>query len=250
MIATDIHGNVTFLNPVAQELCGWSAEEAIGAPLPRVFHIVDEQTREVMEDPVAKVLREERAVRLLGRTVLISKDLVERPIEDNGAPIRDEEGNLRGVVLVFRDVTQTPGRRGGSSPCTGATSADGRQRARLCYLHARSLGTYLELGHRLPNEFSAIRNPRSSAEAATSSGSRKIVPPACPRKNDSPREHRASRRRARCICARTAAGSSPAAWSRPSADLPESFTASRRSARDVTSQAERRGAQGGGSAQG
>src|SRR4051794_5901498 len=100
VIATDIHGKVTFLNPVAQTLCGWSAEEAIGAPLSRVFHIVDEQTREVMEDPVARVVREERAVRLLGRTVLISKDLVERPIEDNGAPIRDGEGNLRGVVLV------------------------------------------------------------------------------------------------------------------------------------------------------
>ncbi len=106
VIATDIHGNVTFLNPVAQELCGWSAEEAIGAPLAQVFHIVDEQTREVMEDPVARVVREERAVRLPGRTVLIAKDLVERPIEDNGAPIRDEEGNLRGVVLVFRDVAQ------------------------------------------------------------------------------------------------------------------------------------------------
>ena len=56
VIATDIHGNVTFLNPVAQDLCGWSAEEAIGAPLARVFHVVDEQTREMMEDPVARVV--------------------------------------------------------------------------------------------------------------------------------------------------------------------------------------------------
>ena len=229
VIATDIHGNVTFLNPVAQELCGWSAEEAIGAPLARVFHIVDEQTREVMEDPVARVVREERAVRLPGRTVLIAKDLVERPIEDNGAPIRDEEGNLRGVVLVFRDVAQ---RRAGEEALRRA-----EERLRLMVDSVQDyaiftldpVGTDLELGHRRRTRFrlSGIRDRRSKRYHPLDPGGSLVA--ACPRKNLSPRKPWGEPKTNAGTCARTAAGSSPAAWSRPSADLPASCSASRRS---------------------
>jgi len=106
VIATDEHGIVTMVNPVAEKLTGWPQEEAVGRPLDEVFHILNEQTRAAVESPVAKVLREGGVVGLANHTVLIRRDRQETAIEDSGAPIRDDAGKTTGVVLVFRDATQ------------------------------------------------------------------------------------------------------------------------------------------------
>src|ERR1051326_5602530 len=105
VISTDYQGNVTYLNPVAERLTGWSNAEADGAPLPEVFCIVNEETRKPAESPVARVLREGQVVGLANHTVLISRSGVEYCIDDSAAPIRDTSGAITGVVLVFRDST-------------------------------------------------------------------------------------------------------------------------------------------------
>ncbi|MEE8583739.1 MAG: HAMP domain-containing protein, partial [Acidobacteriota bacterium] len=102
VIAADQEGRVSFLNPVASALIGWNIEEAMGKPVREVFEIVNEETLEPAEDPVRKVLREKRVVGLANHTLLISKDGTRRPIADSGAPITGQEGNVFGVVLVFR----------------------------------------------------------------------------------------------------------------------------------------------------
>lgn len=106
VIATDVQGRVTFVNPVAERLTGWAEDDARGRPLDQVFSIFSEQTRKHVESPVAKVLREGTVVGLANHTVLRAKGGVEVPIDDSGAPIRGEEGRLLGVVLVFRDATR------------------------------------------------------------------------------------------------------------------------------------------------
>ena len=106
VIATDTEGRVTFLNPVAQDLTGWTEEEAQGQPLEAVFRIVHEQTRQPVENPVVKVLRDGGVVGLGNHTVLIARDGTERPIDDSAAPIMDTTGSAAGVILVFRDVTE------------------------------------------------------------------------------------------------------------------------------------------------
>jgi PAS domain S-box-containing protein len=106
VITTDIQGRVTFLNPVAQTLTGRTQAEANGAPLGDVFTIVNEQSRQPAEDPTRRALREGRVVGLANGTVLIAKDASERPIEDSAAPIRDQNGQVAGVVLVFRDASE------------------------------------------------------------------------------------------------------------------------------------------------
>jgi PAS domain S-box-containing protein len=105
VISTDAQGRVTLLNPVAETLTGWQSAEASGQPLRSVFVIVNETTRQQVEDPVAKVLETGRVVGLANHTVLIARDGVERAIDDSAAPIRDSKGNINGVVLVFRDAT-------------------------------------------------------------------------------------------------------------------------------------------------
>ena len=106
VIATDGQGRVELLNWVAEALTGWNNEEARGQPLEQVFCIVNEETRANVENPVARVLREGLVVGLANHTLLIARDGTERPIADSGAPIRDEQGNITGVVLVFRDQTE------------------------------------------------------------------------------------------------------------------------------------------------
>jgi PAS domain S-box-containing protein len=106
VIATDAQGRVSFMNEVARKLTGWQLEEAVGRELREVFQIVNEETRTEVESPVAKVLREGAVIGLANHTVLIAKDGSETPIDDSGAPIRDEEGNITGVVLIFRDITE------------------------------------------------------------------------------------------------------------------------------------------------
>ena len=106
VIATDTEGRVTFLNGVAQELTGWTQDDAQGRPLEAVFTILHEQTRQPVENPVERVLREGVVVGLGNHTVLIARDGTERPIDDSAAPIRDAAGRMLGVVLTFRDVTE------------------------------------------------------------------------------------------------------------------------------------------------
>ena len=106
VIATDTQGRVTFLNSMAERLTGWTQTDAQGQPLHAVFAILHERTRQPVENPVEKVLRDGAIVGLGNHTVLIAKDGTERPIDDSAAPIRDMAGRLIGVVLTFRDVTE------------------------------------------------------------------------------------------------------------------------------------------------
>ncbi|TAK03081.1 MAG: PAS domain S-box protein [Candidatus Manganitrophaceae bacterium] len=106
VIATDVTGRVLFINRTAEELSGWFQEEAVGRPLSEVFHIVHEKSRADCENPVEKVLATGQVVALANHTVLIAKDGREHAIADSGAPIRNREGRIIGVVLVFRDVTE------------------------------------------------------------------------------------------------------------------------------------------------
>jgi PAS domain S-box-containing protein len=106
VIATDADGLVTRLNPVAEQLTGWSEAQARGLPITTVFHIISEETRRVVENPVDRVLREGVVVGLANHSALIAKDGTEHPIADSGAPIRSSDGSIIGSVLVFRDVTE------------------------------------------------------------------------------------------------------------------------------------------------
>ena len=106
VIATDTEGRVAFLNSVAQELTGWTSEDANGKPLEVVFAIHNEKTRQPVENPVERVLRKGVVVGLANHTILIGKDGAERAIDDSAAPIRDAAGRMIGVVLIFRDVTE------------------------------------------------------------------------------------------------------------------------------------------------
>jgi len=106
VICTDERGGVTLINPVAQKLTGWNQEDAIGQPLETVFRIEDEASRAPRESPVMKVLREGTVVGLANHTVLVSRTGGAIPIDDSGAPIRDPEGNIAGMVLVFRDIAE------------------------------------------------------------------------------------------------------------------------------------------------
>lgn len=106
VIATDIDGRVSFLNPAAATLTGWRQQEAAGRLLEDVFVIINEHTRNTVENPVVKVIREGVVVGLANHTVLIARDGTERPIDDSAAPIRDSEGNVLGAVLVFHDISE------------------------------------------------------------------------------------------------------------------------------------------------
>jgi len=106
VIATDIRGQVVFMNPVAEHLTGWKTADARGRPCDTVFHIVNEMTRREVKSPVWRVLEEGAVVGLANHTVLIAPDGTERAIDDSGAPIRDASERIVGVVLVFRDVTE------------------------------------------------------------------------------------------------------------------------------------------------
>src|SRR6266849_7246349 len=106
VIATDQDGRVSFLNPVAESLTGWTLAEADKQPLATVFQIINEQTRQPAEDPVARVLRDGVVVGLGNHTILIRRDGSEKPIDDSAAPIMDRNNKISGVILVFRDVTE------------------------------------------------------------------------------------------------------------------------------------------------
>lgn len=106
VIATDNNSNVVITNKVAEDLTGWSKEDAVGKPLSEVFYIISEETNEICENPVKKVLETGNIIGLANHTALISKDGSQRSIADSAAPIKDKNGDILGVVLVFRDVTE------------------------------------------------------------------------------------------------------------------------------------------------
>ena len=106
VITTDLEGRVTLINPVAQEMVGWTEAEAEGRPLMEVFRIINDQTRQPSENPIVKVLREGPSAGLAIHTLLVAGDGRETPVEDSAAPIKDEHGNVIGVVLTFRDITE------------------------------------------------------------------------------------------------------------------------------------------------
>ncbi|HET9224939.1 MAG TPA: PAS domain S-box protein, partial [Roseiflexaceae bacterium] len=106
VITTDAAGMVTFMNSVAEALTSWPLAEASGRPLEEVFQIVDETTRAPAENPAGRVLREGVVLGLANHTLLLSRDGLAIPIDDSGAPIRDRDGHIIGVVLIFRDITE------------------------------------------------------------------------------------------------------------------------------------------------
>jgi PAS domain S-box-containing protein len=162
VIATDTSGRVTFLNPTAQALIGWPEEETVGRPLDEIFTIVNEDTREPVQSPVAKVLRDGVAAGLANHTVLIARDGREIPIDDSAAPIRGEDGTVLGVVLVFHDISE---RRN--------LERELRHRAgRLAEADRRKDEFLAMLAHELRNPLAPIRNalhimamPGASGEA-------------------------------------------------------------------------------------
>jgi PAS domain S-box-containing protein len=106
VITTDTSGRVQSLNPVAEELTGWPQSEAVGRPLSEIFHIFNEDTRTPVENPAERALQEGHVVGLANHTILVSRSGVHTPIDDSAAPIRDEEGRVHGVVLIFRSVAE------------------------------------------------------------------------------------------------------------------------------------------------
>jgi PAS domain S-box-containing protein len=106
VITTDLERRVTLINPVAQEMVGWTEAEAEGRPLTEVFRIINEETRQSSESPVLRVLREGSSVGLASNALLVARDERETPVDGSAAPIRDEHGNIIGVVLTFRDVAE------------------------------------------------------------------------------------------------------------------------------------------------
>ncbi len=117
VITTDAKGCVSWLNPAAERMTGWLSSEASGRPLPQVFQIVNQETRQPAENPVTACLQQERKVGLASQTVLISRDGAEFGIEDSAAPIRSARGEVLGAVLVFHDVTEQRRLSGEMSYC-------------------------------------------------------------------------------------------------------------------------------------
>lgn len=126
VITTDERGRVTLMNTIAEQLTGWTQADAVGRPLVEVFPIINEYTRETVESPVDKVMREGVIVGLANHTILLAKDGREVPIDDSGAPIRDSRGNIAGVVMVFRDIS---GRRAAEQEADRLYQAEQEARA-------------------------------------------------------------------------------------------------------------------------
>jgi PAS domain S-box-containing protein len=106
VIVTDVRGRITFFNNVAEKLTGWASLEAQAQHCATVFNIINESSRQTVESPVEKVLRLGTIVGLANHTVLVRRDGSEIPIDDSGAPIKESDGAVRGVVLVFRDFSE------------------------------------------------------------------------------------------------------------------------------------------------
>jgi len=105
VLCTDISGNITYLNLVAEAMTGWKREEAIGKPLGEVFRIIDGSTRKPAQNPMEMAVEQNRTVGLTVNCVLIRRDGFESAIEDSAAPIHDRVGRVTGAVIVFHDVS-------------------------------------------------------------------------------------------------------------------------------------------------
>ena len=156
VITTDTRGKVTFLNPVAEKMTGWSSAEAIGMPLEAVFHIVNEYTGERVGNPVGPALRQGSVVGLANHTVLLARNGGEIAIEDSAAPIRDASGAISGAVMVFHDVT-----------------ARRRAEAALRDADRRKDEFLATLAHELRNPLAPIRQATYIAKAAGASEAQK-----------------------------------------------------------------------------
>ncbi|MEX1041310.1 MAG: PAS domain S-box protein [Pirellulaceae bacterium] len=106
IIATGRDGVIVYLNPVAESLTGWAADEAVGQPLESVFHIINEETRQPLISPVSRAVREGESLEFGNHVLLVAKNGVERAISDGVAPIRDDKGRILGVVVVFKDISE------------------------------------------------------------------------------------------------------------------------------------------------
>lgn len=106
VISTDANGKIDIINKVAENLTEWTQKEALGKPLDEVFHIINEKTRKECENPAQKVISSGLTIGLANHTALISRYGNQYSIADSAAPIKDHEGKMRGVVLVFRNVTE------------------------------------------------------------------------------------------------------------------------------------------------
>lgn len=105
VISTDGEGRITFMNTVAEAMTGWTLAEALTKPVTEIFNIINEYTRQEADNPVTRALKDGMIIGLANHTILVRKDGTEVPIDDSGAPIRDQNGKAIGVVLVFRDIT-------------------------------------------------------------------------------------------------------------------------------------------------
>jgi PAS domain S-box-containing protein len=134
VVVTDSDTLITHMNAVAESLTGWTIGEAKGHPLREIFHIINEDTRQAAESPADKVKRLGTIVSLANHTILIRKDGTETPIDDSGAPIRDDAGEISGIVLVFRSVAER--RRSEKS------LQQSEERLRLALAAANGVGTW------------------------------------------------------------------------------------------------------------
>ncbi len=106
VITTDLDGKIVLINKIAEQITGWSQQEAIGRSVQEVFNIISEKSGKPCDSPVDKVIASGKIIVLANHTVLISRDGTRYIIEDSGAPIFDKESKIIGTVLVFRDVTE------------------------------------------------------------------------------------------------------------------------------------------------
>lgn len=106
VLVTDAQGRLTFLNSVAESLTGWQSQEAMGHRLEEVFHVIGEANRQPIANPVDQVMQQGGVVALDSHCILIARDGKERMIDESAAPVRDDQGNIVGIVLVFRDVSE------------------------------------------------------------------------------------------------------------------------------------------------
>jgi PAS domain S-box-containing protein len=147
VIATDVEGRITLMNGVASALTGWPAEEAVGRPVSEVFVVISKDTRQPAEDPVARALRR-AAANPADHTLLVSRNGREVPIDDSGALIRDIDGDLKGSVLVFRDVTDRHAR--------DQALRDTQQQYREAAEREQTARAQAEEANRLKDEFLAV----------------------------------------------------------------------------------------------
>jgi PAS domain S-box-containing protein len=153
VVTTNTKGDVIYLNPVAESLTGWTIGDANGKSLELIFKIINETTRRSVENPAVRALREGTIVGLANHTILICKDGTERPIDDCAAPIRGNDGEIIGCVLVFRDVTE---RR--------------RAEAELLEASHRKDEFLAMLAHELRNPLAPIRNAIQIVRLQNSNG--------------------------------------------------------------------------------